>query len=140
MDKFTCRYNWNSSRLAVVASALLLALVAAACGGGDGGGQDGGAPPAGDADISVVGTDALEYSDESLMAQPGDISMQLTSESGIRHTIVVENADGDQLVVEAAAGQTASGSIELEAGTYTFYCDVPGHREAGMEGTLDVGQ
>ena len=35
-------------------------------------------------------------------------------------------------------GDTDDGTIELEAGDYVFYCDVPGHRAAGMEGTLTV--
>ncbi|RJQ12378.1 MAG: hypothetical protein C4558_01875 [Dehalococcoidia bacterium] len=44
------------------------------------------------------------------------------------------------LHVAADAGQVAT--IEFtptEAGTYVFYCTVPGHREAGMEGKLVVG-
>jgi len=29
-------------------------------------------------------------------------------------------------------------TLDLKAGTYTFYCSVPGHRQAGMHGTLVV--
>ncbi len=49
------------------------------------------------------------------------------------------NANGASLHVAAAPG--ASAMIEFtatEAGAYVFYCTVPGHREAGMEGKLTV--
>ena len=36
-----------------------------------------------------------------------------------------------------APGETKEVSVNLPAGTYTFICDVPGHEEAGMVGTLD---
>jgi uncharacterized cupredoxin-like copper-binding protein len=29
-------------------------------------------------------------------------------------------------------------SAQLKPGNYTFYCSVPGHRQAGMQGTLTV--
>ncbi|HEX8001655.1 MAG TPA: plastocyanin/azurin family copper-binding protein [Mycobacteriales bacterium] len=29
-------------------------------------------------------------------------------------------------------------SVELQKGTYTFYCSVQGHRQAGMQGTITV--
>jgi uncharacterized cupredoxin-like copper-binding protein len=57
----------------------------------------------------------------------------------IFHTFVIENVNGDEVVASARAGETDRGGVELEPGDYTFYCDVPGHRAAGMEGTLTVG-
>ena len=36
------------------------------------------------------------------------------------------------------AGGTKRLTLNLKPGKYTFYCSVPGHRQAGMEGTLSV--
>jgi uncharacterized cupredoxin-like copper-binding protein len=36
------------------------------------------------------------------------------------------------------AGQVDQGTVALSPGTYTLYCTIRGHREAGMEGTLNV--
>ena len=52
-----------------------------------------------------------------------------------------DHAEGpnDLHVVHADPGETVTGTFTIdEPGTYTFYCSVPGHREAGMEGTLEV--
>jgi uncharacterized cupredoxin-like copper-binding protein len=38
----------------------------------------------------------------------------------------------------AGSGDTASNKVDLKPGKYTFYCDIPGHESAGMEGTLTV--
>lgn len=50
------------------------------------------------------------------------------------------NANGSSLHIAAAAGESVDLKFTAtEAGSYTFYCTVPGHREAGMEGKLTVG-
>jgi uncharacterized cupredoxin-like copper-binding protein len=53
---------------------------------------------------------------------------------------VVEDSSGKTLgEAELVAAGTSTATIpNLKAGTYKFYCSVPGHREAGMEGTLTV--
>jgi uncharacterized cupredoxin-like copper-binding protein len=36
------------------------------------------------------------------------------------------------------SGASKTLMLNLKPGTYKFYCSVPGHRQAGMEGTLVV--
>ncbi|MBW3562585.1 MAG: cupredoxin domain-containing protein [Actinobacteria bacterium] len=107
----------------------LVTLVLAACGSGDGGG--------GTTTLSVTGTNELGYEPEQLAGDAGSVTIELTAEDAVEHTFVIEDL-GDRQVVAADAGSTATGTVALEAGTYTFYCDVPGHRDAGMEGTLEI--
>ena len=123
----------------MIVVALASALLLAACGGGDddptmdvGDGGD-----AAGATVTVTAGD-LFFEPAELDAAPGTITIELVNEGSAQHTFVVEEV-GDATVADAAAGETATGSIDLEAGTYTVYCDVPGHREGGMVGTLTVG-
>lgn len=113
------------------------ALLLAACGGGGDASADGddGASPAASGSIEVEAGD-LYYSQESLAATAGEIDFTLVNVGAVEHDLVIEEA-GDEVVAFAEAGETATGTIELEAGTYTFYCSIPGHR-ISMEGALEV--
>lgn len=123
----------SRSRWALVT--LAAALTLAACGGGDGGSESGDGQ--GNA-LEVIGTDALAFQPEQLTASAGQVTFELTAEPSVKHTLAIEGVNSGEPIVEAEAGQTATGSASLDTGTYTFFCDVPGHREAGMEGTLEV--
>lgn len=118
-----------------------VALLVAACGGGGGGASaddgDGGdgATPAASASIEVEAGD-LYYEQGSLAAIAGEIDFTLVNVGAVEHDLVIEEA-GDEVVAVAAPGETATGTIALEAGSYTYYCSVPGHRTS-MEGTLEV--
>lgn len=118
----------RSAPVMAVAAALLLA----AC--GDGGG-DGAAAADTDADIAVVGKDNLEWDTETLEADAGEISVALTCEGGVNHNFVIDET-GEEVAV-CAPGETDEGTVELEAGEYTYVCTVPGH-EQRMRGTLTV--
>ncbi|MEX2324391.1 MAG: plastocyanin/azurin family copper-binding protein [Nitriliruptoraceae bacterium] len=119
----------RTSRVLVIAIA---AVVIAACGGGD---DAPAAAPASGA-ISVEAGD-LYYEPTSLTAAAGEIQITIENTGAVEHDVVIEEA-GDVEVVHAEAGETVTGTVTLEAGTYTFYCAIPGHRAAGMEGTLTV--
>ena len=79
----------------------------------------------------------IDYSEAPDTAPAGDLTFALENEGSAVHNVVIEEA-GDTLVVEADGGESATGAITLEAGSYTYYCSIPGHRGAGMEGTLEV--
>jgi plastocyanin len=119
--------------LATTTVALMVVLVASACGGDSDSGTD---APA-DGVVSVIGTDALAFEPSQLTVPAGEVTIELTSEPSAPHTFTIEEL-GDREVVRASGGETATGTVTLDAGTYTFYCSIPGHRQAGMEGTLTV--
>ena len=40
--------------------------------------------------------------------------------------------------LQASSGQSDELKVDLKPGKYTIFCDLPGHREAGMEGSITV--
>src|SRR3954463_9765793 len=81
---------------------------------------------------------ALAFDKESLTAKAGKVTIDFTNPSPIPHNVVIEQ-NGEELAgFEPIAEAEKSETAELKPGTYTFYCSVPGHRQAGMEGTLTV--
>jgi uncharacterized cupredoxin-like copper-binding protein len=91
--------------------------------------------PAGET-VRFVAVD-IDYSEAPTEVAAGEVTFELVNEGALEHNVVLEEP-GDVLVVEAMGGETATGDVSLEAGSYTYYCSIPGHREAGMEGTFEV--
>jgi uncharacterized cupredoxin-like copper-binding protein len=92
---------------------------------------------------STVGLSAnaqgrLAYDTTQLSAKAGNVSIQMTNGSSIEHNVTV--AEGTKVLGAAPtfAGGSRTLTLKLKPGKYTFYCSVPGHRQAGMEGTLTV--
>lgn len=88
--------------------------------------------------ISMQGDDFVFEKFEGEVAE-GDIAVTLDNVSSGVHSLVFigANEGSDQRIV-ANGGETAEGVVNLFTGEYTFFCDVPGHRAAGMEATLTV--
>jgi len=123
--------------LFVLGAALGVGLIAAGCGGGDGGGGGDATPNPtipGAPTIEVL-AESFEFTPDPIDVVAGDFNVALTSEDQF-HDFVIEDVDG---LVEASSGDTEEGGFTIdEAGEYTFYCQVPGHRSQGMEGILIV--
>jgi plastocyanin len=81
----------------------------------------------------------LEYNTKSLSAKAGKVSVDFTNSSSLPHNVTVESSGGEQVgATPTFSGGSKSVSVNLKPGTYKFFCSVPGHRQAGMEGTLTV--
>ena len=107
-------------------------LTLVACGGDDDDDADAGATAGGaEQTLTVEATDALKFEPDQLTATAGVIRIVQDNTGAITHTFVIDGQD-------FKLTNDASGDIDLAAGEYDFYCDVPGHRDAGMEGTLTV--
>lgn len=120
--------------LAIVAASLVLALPFAACGGDDGGTAD---PPSGGpggSELVVRGDDDLKWDKATYTAEAGAIDVRLVNDGSVNHTLLIKDVDDFELKTPG----TDEGTVELEAGTYTLYCDVPGHESAGMVAELTV--
>lgn len=83
----------------------------------------------------------LRFTTSHLHAHPGRITiiMHNPSNAGMRHGIAVSGHGVDRDGPIVAPGHNSSVTVVLRRkGTYTFYCPVPGHRQAGMRGTLRI--
>ena len=81
----------------------------------------------------------LEYNTKSLTAKAGTVKIAFTNMSPLSHNVTIESASGKTLgATPTFQGGTRTLTLQLKAGTYRYYCSVPGHRTAGMEGTLTV--
>jgi plastocyanin len=80
----------------------------------------------------------LAFDKDSLTAKAGKVTIDFNNPAPIPHNVVIEE-DGKELAgFEPITESEETASADLKAGTYTYYCSVPGHREAGMEGELTV--
>jgi plastocyanin len=81
----------------------------------------------------------LMFEEKDVSATAGNDTIDFTNPSSVPHNVAIEDSGGKTIAeTETVAEGTASTEVELEPGTYTYYCTIPGHREAGMEGTLTV--
>ena len=81
----------------------------------------------------------LAYTETEVSVPAGSVTIDFENPSSTTHDVVVEDADGNELIrTDEIAASSATATGKLDPGTYTFFCSVDGHRDAGMEGTLTV--
>jgi plastocyanin len=89
--------------------------------------------------LSAASGGQLEYNTKSLTANAGKVSIDFTNMAPLGHNVTVESSSGQTVgSTPTFQGGSKTLSLNLKPGTYKFFCSVPGHRQAGMEGTLVV--
>ena len=128
--------------LVLVLTAFVFAL--SACGGGSSSSSTtpattggGGAGSGSTVKISADPSGALKYEQTDVSATAGSITIDFTNMSSLPHDVTIEG-NGASGATDQITDSTTSTTVDLEPGTYTFFCSVDGHRAAGMEGTLTV--
>ena len=149
-------------KFAALFALILAALALVACGGGSdtssseetAGGQagttqeekeggkeaEGGTAGSGSViDIEADPSGNLAFTTDSVTAKAGNDTVNFTNSSPVPHDVKIEDESGEEVGgTEVISEGSNSAEVELEPGTYTYFCSVPGHRQAGMEGTLTV--
>lgn len=139
-------------RSRLVMSVGALALFAAACGGSPEGavGAQGLAcppdsdcydPPRASGEGGALDITAVEFAFPEIrgVAAEGDVVITIINEGTTVHNIVVEGAnEGSDPKAEASAGESDAASFNLFAGEFVIFCDIPGHRAAGMEDRITI--
>jgi plastocyanin len=93
--------------------------------------------PGGTLQLAASPTD-LAFDKTSLTSKPGKVTIDFDNPAALEHNVAIDQ-DGKEIATsETLAEGKTSVSADLAPGTYTFLCTVPGHAEAGMEGTLVV--
>jgi uncharacterized cupredoxin-like copper-binding protein len=89
--------------------------------------------------LSANSEGQLAYSTTSLSAKAGKVTIAFSNSAPLAHNLTVQSPSGSVIAATPTfQGGSKTLSLNLKPGTYKFYCTVPGHRQAGMEGTLTV--
>lgn len=136
----------SSRRGALLVGAVgALALAVAGCGGSGSGAKSTAnttrAPATGASTKLSLKADAggqLKFDKKTLQGGAGKVTITMANPSQLTHSVAIEGNGVDAQGQVVGPGGTSTASATLKPGTYTFYCTVPGHRQAGMQGTLTV--
>ena len=133
----------KSQRVAlfILVSVLLVALLAACSGGTIGGTKPATDGSSGGQTFNVTATE-FQFAPNTFSAKRGEkVTFKLTNKGTVEHTLVILSPDGSQELAKLSTQPGGTISLEFtpkDAATYPIICNIAGHKEAGMQGTLVV--
>ncbi len=87
----------------------------------------------------VADPEELAYTTGDLEAPAGEVTISFDNPANIGHDVRVSDSSGADIGgTDVITADTTTATVELEAGEYTYFCSIPGHQPAGMEGKLTV--
>ncbi len=92
-------------------------------------------PPVGPGTPVTIKAGDLFLEPREAAVPAGAVTITYVNEGAQVHTLLIDGIGGFKLEVPGK-GDADTGNVELQPGRYTLFCDVPGHRNLGMEGTL----
>jgi plastocyanin len=94
-------------------------------------------PPVATLDVDAIGATTSFQAKELSVVPAGIIQINYIDQGGT-HTLVFQEPQfsGFQLAVPQGP---KTGKVDLKPGSYTIYCTIPGHRQGGMQATVNVG-
>ncbi len=132
--------NPRAARRLAVAAAVAFPMLAACGGGGASTNTNSADPIPASPAVSITGTDN-KFDAKTYSAKAGAVGFAYYNKGNVTHSLVIKAADGTRFGKRLflTPGKQAGLTVDLAAGTYELYCDVPGHKDAGMDATLTVG-
>ena len=134
------------ARLVMLASFLFVAatLTTAVVTGGEAAEEhpaEAGAAPAATGRTLALAADPggeLRFDKTRAAVLAGRVTVTLTNDSTVQHNVTIARGSETLGATKTIAKSSDEVAVELTPGDYAFFCSVPGHRQAGMEGTLTV--
>ncbi len=118
-----------------------IVLLAAGCGGSSGGSGGGASSTPANAQVVEidVASSGFAFTTSRAHASSGAVELRSKNPQPISHDIALKGNGVDVHGSMVSGGGVSTVTVsDLKPGTYTFFCSVPGHEEAGMKGTLTV--
>ncbi|MEJ7787240.1 MAG: plastocyanin/azurin family copper-binding protein [Solirubrobacteraceae bacterium] len=88
--------------------------------------------------ISAEAGGALRFVERELSATAGTVAITMDNPSAVPHAVAIKGNGRDEQGETVGKDGVSTVAVELEPGTYSFYCPVGSHEAAGMRGTLVV--